>query len=149
MKKLLLTIVVLAAFAITVSAQVPTYAPQAISPYQTITANTTTNYTTVTGPVLDVRHQQNVAIEVTLQNNAAGATNNNITLLKSVSGLYWDTTNTVVIQPWSNGTTACTTTTNIDVSGFGYLKLYSINNPHATANITNIVICYGIKTGAP
>ena len=123
------------------------YAAQTLSGFPaTLAAATATNL--ASAPVMDVRKQNKVAVQVKFTLSAAATTNTIYTFARSVDGSNFDTSGTVTWQVPQNGTTAVICSTNIDMEGYGYLKLLSIDNRDDNGVLTNSFIKYAIKRGA-
>lgn len=143
MKKLFIALLAVAAVVSTASAQ--TYSAQSLSVPATL-GNGVTNL--ASPPTIGALKQQNVALSVTISGTAGGT--NTITLNKSVDGSNWDTNSANCIT-FVAGTTSgqnVTTTTNLTVSGFGYLRIQTMNVT-SSGTITNNSVTYGIKLNAP
>lgn len=100
--------------------------------------------------VIDVRRQQNVAIEWTQTLGGAGSSTGGVSFVPSVDG------STLAASPENNGfclvraaagTTATTVVTNFNVKGYNYLVLYYITNGNSQA-MTN-TFRYWVKPSAP
>lgn len=136
--------IILAAAAFTVlSASAQTYNYQALTLPATLAAGTTNLATQQT---IGSLKQQNVALSTTI--SATATTTNFYTFQRSVDGVNYDTNavNLIYVTAWTTGT-ANTTTTNIPVTGYGYLKLVTVQTIGGT--VTNSAFSYGIKQVAP
>jgi hypothetical protein len=144
--KLLALVLWFAAFvalAPTVNAQTqPVYSPI------TLLSATITNSAIIspTNIVLDIRKQQDVAVQMLV--TASGTCNSNVicTFKRSVDGVTYDGGGTPVTITL-NDTTPVPVLTNLLGYGAGYIKLTSINNASDVTNIT-FVLKYGLKIGA-
>lgn len=117
----------------------------------TILVNSSVTSNTPAGSfVIDVRRQQNVAIEWTQQLGGAGTSNCGVSFVPSLDGT------TIAASPENNGFmmsrvsaggTATTVVTNWNTKGYNYLVLYYITNGNAQA-MTN-TFRYWVKPNAP
>jgi len=133
---------------------IPKYAAQALSVPGNIAAATTTNLASpqTVGQLV----QQNVAISVScfpISDNSHPATTNLYVFQRSVDGVNWDTNTFNLINfaaviptnPAAAGPATCTT--NIAVTGYGYIRLSSILT--GVLAITNHASSYGVKILSP
>jgi hypothetical protein len=104
---------------------------------------------------LDIRKAKTISFQVKGTWAAAG-TNISLQFVESIDGINWDTNTTPrvnIICPYAAaGVTAgwVTVSTNFDVGGTGYLRLWSVGpNYDADGTWTNHWIRYGYKIGAP
>ena len=137
----LLAVVALLAFSNRASAQA--YSALTLSIPATLAAGTTN---LASAPVLGPLKQSNVAFSATL--TASATTTNIYTFNRSVDGLNWDTNgvNLIYFVAFTTGSQV-TTATNIPVSGYGYLRLTTIQTIGGTA--TNGTHAYGLKLMSP
>jgi hypothetical protein len=143
--KKLLALFAVALFAMTFQSQAQ-YAAQTLSGFPaTLAAATATNL--ASAPVMDVRKQDKVAVQVKFTLSAAATTNTIYTFARSLDGSNYDTANTFVWAVPQNGTTTVIASTNIDMAGYGYLKLVTIDNRDDNGVLTNSLIKYAIKRG--
>lgn len=139
-------ILCLLAFVCLLATQINTHA-QAYSSVTLSLPNTyavgTTNLATplVIGPI----RQQNLALSGTV--SSSGAATNILTLQKSVDGVNYDSVNTITATNYTATGAATTTSANISVQGYGFLRVYSITTGGNT--ITNNSLSYGIKLLSP
>ena len=101
---------------------------------------------------LDVRKAKTVALMVTIGRNAVGS-NCVLNFVGSTDGVNWPTNDVTkfysVIVPGAV-VKYTTVTTNIDVGGLGYLRLYSVDPVFdADSYVTNAGIRYSYKIGYP
>jgi hypothetical protein len=100
--------------------------------------------------VADVGKQGVLAVQVSYVYNESQATNRiYIPFFYSVDGVNYETTPRGFFTITNNGSSRMTFSTNLSVEGFGYVKFLNITNWATTGQITNIVLSYGIKIGAP
>ena len=130
---------------IPVQSQERIYAPQPLTLWTNwVLASTNRLYTNT---VIDCNGQRNVALQITTKVDAAGGVVT-YAFQPSVDGITFADAR-LPIQVADPGVAGTTVVTNIDTLGYGYLRLSYITNAHATANVTNIVLKYSIKLGAP
>ena len=145
MKKLFLAIIALAAVSLTADAQ-------SAASYQGISTPTVAAATTATvstNNVIGTIKQQNLALAFTFKLSASGTSNVVYTFARSIDGANYDTITKYTITIPATGTSTNTFSTNLNVGGFTYLRLDSIDNFNATGVLTNIATGYAIKTQAP
>ncbi len=100
--------------------------------------------------VIDVRRQQNVAIEWTQQLGGAGTSLAGVEFVPSIDGTTLASTpdnNGFVLARAASGGTAITTITNFNVKGYNYLVLRYITNGNSQL-MTNS-FRYWVKPNAP
>jgi hypothetical protein len=146
MKKIIISLLTLAA--LVVGAQAQGLVTASVSPV--IYNSVTTNMAGTSTIVIDVRRQQNVAIEWTQTLNGAGSTVGGLAFVPSLDGSTLassphDNGFSIVRAP--NGTTPVVTITNFNVKGYNYLVCHYITNGSA-ALMTNTVR-YWVKPNAP
>ena len=141
MKKTL-SIIAVCVLALSASAQ-NTYVNLTIP--DTIAGGVTTNV----AQVIDVTKQASVAVQATFA-FAASSSNGVQTLTFSWSNdrSQW-TTQTKAVGLTPNSTTAVSVLTNLPTYGARYMRLDSWANGDGVAVITNIVVNYAVKVGAP
>ena len=105
-----------------------------------INANSTTNLNLT----IDSRKADNLALQVSLVYTAACTDAATIVLQKSIDGTTWCTSaDTQGYASWTvtpAGATQVSYVTNVAMNGFGYLRLTSIANGHATLKASNVVV---------
>lgn len=138
MKKILSILAMLAIVLLASNVNAQTYSAQSITVPSVLAAGTTN---LASAPVLDVRRQDAVVFASTLNATSAGATNV-YTFYKSIDGTYYDAANTVKVTNAPANATQKTQLDQITTTGFGYLKLYSIE---ASGTVTNTAHKYAIK----
>ncbi len=135
MKKLLTSLIMMAALAVTVQAQVSVINLGATN---SVTASATE--TKNLGSAVDVSKHRTVGVEARFQGSAAG-TNDVIYLFKlSSDGKTYESGTTFKAAWAQNSTNAVIGVTNVPETHLGcfkYIKLYSIQNQDADANLTN------------
>ena len=144
MKRILLTLAILAVLTLPALAQTPIYGPQSLGLWTNFVAASTARAVT---NVVDCAHQRNVTFQFLFKGDDAGGTVT-FAFKPSVDG----TTYADAVIPITLGNLAVagtTVVTNIDTFGYGYLKLVYITNAHASANITNVTVSYGVKISSP
>ena len=143
MKKLILSLLTLAALVVGAQAQLVTLPSTVI--YNSVTSNA------VAGSlVIDVRGQQNVAIEWTQALNGAGSTVGGLSFVPSIDGTTIASSpenNGFSIVRAPNGTTPVVTITNFNVKGYNYLTLWYTTN--GSAALQTNTIRYWVKPNAP
>jgi hypothetical protein len=107
----------------------------------TITNSATSNYTAV----VNVRKADTVGIFQKFQLNGAGTGGNIIKFSKSVDGVNFETTPSILITNASAGTTATYYFNSVSVAGAAAIRLESVVNGSAAA-LTNVLIQVGIPT---
>jgi hypothetical protein len=143
--KKLLALFAVALFAMTFQSQAQ-YAAQTLSGFPaTLAAASSTNL--ATSIVMDCRKQDKVAVQVKFTLSNTATTNTIYTFARSLDGSNYDTANTFVWAVPQNGTTTVIASTNIDMAGYGYLKLVTIDNRDDNGVLTNSLIKYAIKRG--
>ena len=150
MKKLLT--LALSIWAVSATAQTaPTYAAQTITVPIVASGNTSNSYQAGVlqagwAPVMDVRKQQNVAIQWNLQSTTlVTGTNVIFKLSDSVDGLSWNTNKYSVAVNIVNAPNNVLIT-NINCAGVGYLRVEQVT---ATGVAATNEVKYGIKISAP
>lgn len=129
------------------SAQTPIYASQTLPLY--------TNWCTassamlMTNIVLDCRKQNNICLQVSLYGDRAGTGAVKLYYLHSVDGVTYESTIQAVNLTALAGNTQVVTITNLPSYGGGFIKLDNLTNADGSANISNVVMKYGIKISAP
>src|ERR1041385_7471048 len=101
----------------------------------TITNSATSNYTAV----VNVKHADTVGIFQKFQLNGAGTGGNIIKFSKSVDGVNFETTPSILITNVSAGTTATYYFNSVSVAGAAAIRLESVVNGSAAA-LTNVLI---------
>ena len=144
MKKLIIASIV-ALFAVALTPQAKAQSQSLGTP--TVAAATTA--TVGTNNVATVTKQQNVVLAFTSRLSAAGTSNLVYTFSRSIDGTYYDAITKYTITIPATGTTTNTYSTNLNVGGFMYLRLDSIDNFNATGVLTNYAIRYSVKPNAP
>lgn len=146
MKKLIISLA-LAGLSVGAFAQsgAPTYTPVTLALSSTYPA---VNTNLASPPVMFVGKQQNVAIQFTFANSAAGTTNVTFQIQRSVDNVNYDSV-VYNITGTPTGATPVTITTNIATGGFGYLRLAGISNAVALLPLSNVVVVYGLKISSP
>lgn len=152
--KTLFSFIVALAFCIPAFAQrarEPVYVSQTIPnmPATVAAASSTNVGIAASPPVIDTRNQQQVAVEFAFTMSAAGASNVYYTFVPSVSGTYYNTNRPQTLNGTCNGTSVGVISTNLQALGYGYWKIWSISNEHATATMTNTSSKYSLKINAP
>ena len=100
--------------------------------------NVTNTITTTRG-----RH---VTLSATQAAVSAGATSNTLFIIdRSIDASNWEL-GAYTFFAAVNGTTATTTTSNIDVGAYGFLRQRVFQNTN-TVPVTNVVFQYSVKTG--
>lgn len=107
----------------------------------TITNSATSNYTAV----VNVRKADTVGIFTKFQLNGAGTGGNIIKFSKSVDGVNFETTPSILITNASAGATATYYFNSVSVAGAAAIRLESVLNGSAAA-LTNVFIKVGIPT---
>ena len=144
MKKLLLLATVFAAVA---SASAQIYAPQTL----TVMAPIAGSATSTSNTVINVNKQKDVAVSIGFLMSSSGTGNQTLTFQRSVDGVSWETlaaSKTVVVIA-ATGATESITVTNIPSNGAGYIRLATWANGQADRTLTNTVLSYAVKIGAP
>ncbi len=145
MKKLLCSILALVAFVSFVdnaSAQYNLYVTTLTGDTNVIAASTVRNLTNTIG----VTRGANITLQATLTAVSSGATSNAVFIIdRSVDASNWEL-GAYTFFAAVNGTTATTTTTNINVGAFGYLRQRVFQNTN-TVVLTNCTLKYAVKTG--
>jgi hypothetical protein len=132
MKKLL---ALFALIALTVPAFAQRYDTATLSSAATVAATATSNYTAG----VSVRGAQYVGILTTTTLSGSGTDDIVFSFSKSLDGITFETTPSVLITNVSNGTTAVKKFTAVDVSGVHTLRLASALNNSASRVLTNTV----------
>lgn len=154
MKKLILFSSI-ACVALSLNAQVPTYAFQSLGFPSTIAAATQTNFPFSTAPVIDCRKQTIVTVTFASRVSDLGS-NVVLVLAPSVDGNWYSTntggqvaaTDRLLTITWTNDITPRTLITNLDSRGIGYWKVLSIYNK-SDGILTNYSAGYGVKISSP
>lgn len=148
MKKLL-SIIGLAAVLLpaSVMGQARINVPQSLGIANTVLAATASNYTS--GNVMQVGGQNTVAIQVKANSDATNVLSGGLVLIfqKSVDGSTYETSTNTIFGTTQNGTNTLTTIYTLSTSNCAWIKLTTISNLNATANITNLSIKYGQVLG--
>lgn len=136
-------IIALALLATGFAANAQIYSYQSLTLPATLAAGTTNLATTST---IGALKQQNLALSATI--SATATTTNIYTFNRSVDGVNYDTNavNLVYFVASTTGTPN-TTTTNMNMTGYGFLKLVTVQTIGGT--VTNTAMSYGIKIQAP
>lgn len=113
-----------------------------------VTNNVLAATTNTANVVIDCRKQSTVLLTAKFNFDAATAGVIPCLILKSGDGINYETTG-VTVNFTANGTNVIVGTTNLDSKGAAFMKLSTIANTNATANLTNLSIGYVIKTKAP
>lgn len=140
MKKIIASIVPFLAALSTYAAE-PVYGDQSLSLPAVVPAGVTTNL--ASPPVMDVRKQNNVAVQITI--SGAGAVTNSYALVGSVDGTTYETATRWTLSVVSTDGTATTVSTNLTALGLGYIKIKSITTLGA---VTNNAAKYSVKINA-
>jgi hypothetical protein len=83
-------------------------------------------------------------VQITFKMTAACTSNMVFNLVRSVDGSQYGTAVWTNLTVAGAGTAAVSSVFNLDTPTLRNFKLYSIENQHATAIITNLVIKYGV-----
>lgn len=103
-----------------------------------IAANATT--TANLGSAIDLRKHRDCGLLLSFQGDAAGTDNITVTIVRSLDSSTWESTPGISWVTAANGTTAVNSYTNLTTSQLGaarYIKILSIANAAASANMTN------------
>jgi len=145
MKNLLLFISALALSALPVKAQSPIYAPNNSATF-TVTHGTGTNV----GIVIDCRKQASVGVQIEMQASTATTQAVNLVVVRSVDGVTYESgAGQTIGLAAVTSTTKTTAFTNFPSWGCGYAKILYATNNDAGGDVTNAVVRYGTKIGAP
>lgn len=150
MKKLLLTIALMAGFVLATQAQTPTYG--AVTLYTTNGATAHVGGTAyVTDKVIDCRKVKYVPLQITIYPKTTATDVETFYFTPSVDGSTFGAEGVAFIAtPSGTAGTASTLCTNLNTMGFPYYKLSYYTNAAAAAGvITNISVKYGLKISAP
>jgi hypothetical protein len=93
-----------------------------------ITASSTSNLTAATQHAITLTKYEDVAIHVKTSLAGSGTDSTVMNYYKSVDGVTYETTPSVILTIVNTGTTTVNTTTNVTMGAAGYLKLGSIVN---------------------
>jgi hypothetical protein len=138
MKKLLLSLVAVAALAVSAAAQ--QYQPLTLQSLVTVAGGATGTYTL---PV-NVRGANYVGIFTKSTLNGAGTEGIIYKFKKSMDGVNFETTPSILITNTSNGTTSVANFNAVDVSGVHTILLSSVVNGSSGQIVTNTVMV-GVK----
>jgi hypothetical protein len=138
MKKLLLSLVAVAALAVSAAAQ--QYQPLTLNSLVTVAATATSNYT----GVVNVRAANYVGIRTYCALSGSGTDDIVFSFSKSIDGSTFETTPSVLITNVANGTTPVNKVSIVDVTGVHTLKLVSVLNNSSSRVLTNSVFV-GVK----
>jgi len=83
---------------------------------------------------------EDVSIQVSGKLDDAGTDVTAVKFARSVDGVTYETTPSMVISLTHAGTTTTACLSNWNVGAVGYIKCVAISNAAATANLTNLVI---------
>lgn len=123
----------------------PRYSPQAMTASSALfpIAGSTASNINLT---IDCRFQKTVALQVTSKSDdTAGAVA--VCYQRSVDGTSYEGASWAALGTAT--VTGTTLITNLDTLGCGYIKLTYLTNAHASANLTNVALHYGVKLIAP
>ena len=135
-----------------VALSIVAFSPQLKAQSQSLGTPTVAAATTATvssNNVATVTKQQNVVLAFTSRLSAAGTSNLVYTFSRSIDGTYYDAITKYTITIPATGTTTNTYATNLNIGGFQYLRLDSIDNFNSSGVLTNYAIRYSIKPNAP
>lgn len=138
MKKLFLSLIALAAVA--VSAQAQQYQVVNLATSATLTNSATGTYSAV----VNCRAANQVGILTTSVLSGAGTDDIVFSFSKSADGVNFETTPSVTVTNASNGATAVKKYTVVDVTGVHTLKLVSVLNNSTNRTLTHSVVA-GVK----
>jgi hypothetical protein len=117
-----------------------------------IAAATTNTSAQTIGNALPVSKFDSVGLVFNAQGSASGSSNITITFARSLDGTNYETTPQLTWTVAANGTTQVIAYTNLSNTYLGpaaYLKVVSIANANATANMTNASLTLGTKSIKP
>jgi hypothetical protein len=135
---------ILAGLALLVAVVLPAQAQQ----YNTgsfstvVAASTTSNYTS--SLVIGMTKYQDVGIRVLSTLAGSGTDNTTVKLARSIDGVTYETTPSVVITIANTGTTAVNTLTNIEQGAVGFLRLASVQDGD-TGDALSATVQYVLK----
>ncbi len=95
--------------------------------------------------VITARKNSNVGIEASFKQSGASTNNVVFNFARSLDGVNYETTPSVVITAPANGTNSVVAVTNVSLGAVGALKLQSISNGSASTTTTNAVVKFSIK----
>ncbi len=156
MKKILTILGLVAAFALSASAQsdpiyqvlIPAQASNGapVSHIAVLTAAATNLYA-----VIDVRKQKNVGVQIATTNTAPDAVGkNSLYYQRSVDGVNYESALSVIAWNANTNIVPQLIMTNIDTFGCGYIRFtYLTNACGSTTNIGDFNLSYGLKIKAP
>ena len=148
--KNIIKILTLAAAVVVASVQQSNAQGVVTLPVMTVAASVASNAVWSSAHVIDVRRQQNVAIEWTFGLAGAGSGITSVSFTPSLDGTTLTTAfpeHEFILARAANGTTRVTVATNLNVKGYNYLVVGVVSN--ASANILTNTIRYVVKPSAP
>ena len=138
---------IIAALTLTLGAALgQAYSPQTILNGSThgVGAASTTNYS-ASQFSMDVRKQEVIPLLFSFACTATNAGTVLLTFERSLDNTTYDGTHTFTWEVTANGTSTVSLCTNFTLSGFGWVRLKSIDNTNDVAGTTNMVLKYGIN----
>jgi len=102
---------------------------------------------TETNPVqvATVTKYEDVSIQVSGKLDAAGTDVTKVKFARSVDGVNYETTPSMIISLTHAGTVTTSVVSNWNIGAVGYLKCVAVTNAAATANLTNLTIRVSTK----